>query len=114
MCGDGLTFRRLIKATVETVRTKLDAVYLDTLANAERSGKTKPASFEEVKDLQEEVESLYSEILPVAQMSVEQQHLEPALASITAQSGQSLRRTAAAVAYVCGQHIPSASALTDQ
>ncbi|GJN69150.1 hypothetical protein PLICBS_003197 [Purpureocillium lilacinum] len=91
---------RLIKATVETVRTKLDAVYLDTLANAERSGKTKPASSEEVKDLQEEVESLYSEILPVAQMSVEQQHLEPALASITAQSGQSLRRTAAAVAYM--------------
>ncbi|UNI13961.1 hypothetical protein JDV02_000647 [Purpureocillium takamizusanense] len=98
---------RLIKVTVETVRTKLDAIYLDTLADAERSGKTKPASPNEVTVLQEEVESLYSEILSVAQMSVEQQHLEPALVSITAQSGQSLSRTAAAVAYMdeCLDHL---------
>ncbi|KAJ6446700.1 tRNA processing endoribonuclease Trz1 [Purpureocillium lavendulum] len=90
---------RLIKVTVETVQAKLDAIYLDTLTAAESSGNVKPATANEVKALQDEVESLYSEILPVAQMSVEQQHLEPALASITARSGQSLNRTAAAVSY---------------
>lgn len=50
--------------------------------------------------LQAELESLYAEILPVAQMSVEQQHLEPALQSIAARSGQSLRKTASSLTYM--------------
>ncbi|KND86777.1 hypothetical protein TOPH_08583 [Tolypocladium ophioglossoides CBS 100239] len=91
---------RLIKITVETIRTKLDMAYLDSLTTAERSGRAKPAISDEVKVLQEEVESLYSEILPVAQMSVDQQHLEPAIKSATARGGQSLDRTAAALTYI--------------
>lgn len=91
---------RLIKTIVESVRAKLDAVYLDALVTAERSGTADPATDDEVQVLQEEVESLYSEILSVAQMSVEQQYLEPALRSITAKSGQSLGKTTLALKYV--------------
>lgn len=50
--------------------------------------------------MEEEVESLYSEILPVAQMSVEQQHLEPALRSNSSRDGKNLHRSAVAVQYV--------------
>jgi len=54
----------------------------------------------EVTELQEELESLYSEILPVAQMSTEQQYLEPALREISSRSGLVQDRTAKAVRYV--------------
>ncbi|CAM1505097.1 Fc.00g107340.m01.CDS01 [Cosmosporella sp. VM-42] len=92
---------RLIKNTVETLRTRLDRVYLEAILAAERSGESsKPANEGDVKALEEELESLYSEILPVAQMSAEQEHLEPALKSTNSQSGQSLNRSAAAVSYV--------------
>lgn len=85
---------------METIRTKLDRLYLDALSEAEHSGSPRPASDEEVKALQEEVESLYSEILPVAQMSVEQQHLEPALRTVSSRSGHSIHKSAVAVSYV--------------
>lgn len=90
-----------IKTTVETLRTRLDRVYLEAVLATDRAGESKSASADEVKALEEELESLYSEILPVAQMSAEQEHLEPALQSTDSQSGQSLRRSAAAVTYVC-------------
>ncbi|CAF3471248.1 hypothetical protein SNK03_007785 [Fusarium graminearum] len=98
---------RLIKTTVETLRTRLDRIYLEAILAAERSGDVKAATQDDVKALEEELESLYSEILPVAQMSTEQQHLEPALKSTDAQSGQSLRRSAVAVTYVneCLDHL---------
>jgi hypothetical protein len=57
---------------------------------------------EDITAVQEELESLYAEILPVAQMSVEQQYLEPALKSLSARNGQSLGRSSAAVDYVGG------------
>lgn len=50
--------------------------------------------------MEEEVESLYSEILPVAQMSVEQQYLEPALQSNSTRDGRNLNRSAMALRYV--------------
>jgi hypothetical protein len=78
----------------------LDRIYLDAILAAERSGDVKAATQEDVKALEEELESLYSEILPVAQMSAEQQHLEPALKATNAQSGQSIHRSAVAVSYV--------------
>lgn len=89
-----------IKTTVETLRTRLDRIYLDALVAAERSGMSRSASRDDVKALEEELESLYSEILPVAQMSTEQEYLEPALKSIDSQSGQSLRRSVKAITYV--------------
>lgn len=91
---------RYIKTTVETLRTRLDRVYLEAVLATDRAGESKSASADEVKALEEELESLYSEILPVAQMSAEQEHLEPALQSTDSQSGQSLRRSAAAVTYI--------------
>ncbi|OHE95021.1 hypothetical protein CORC01_09678 [Colletotrichum orchidophilum] len=90
---------RLIKYTVETVRTKLDRLYLEALSSAHQNGVTSHPS-DDVKTSQEELESLYAEILPVAQMSVEQQHLEPALKSLSSKNGQSLSRSAAAVIYI--------------
>ncbi|KAF9769723.1 hypothetical protein IL306_012814 [Fusarium sp. DS 682] len=94
------TCMRLIKTTVETLRTRLDRIYLEAILAAERSGDVKSATQDDVKALEEELESLYSEILPVAQMSAEQQHLEPALKATDAQSGQSIHRSAVAVTYV--------------
>ncbi|KAG5927799.1 hypothetical protein E4U42_001768 [Claviceps africana] len=91
---------RLIKTTVETVRARLDTIYLETLIAAERSSHLNPATSEEVTELQEELESLYSEILSVAQMSTEQQHLEPALRTIAAKSRQSLGKTVLSLNYV--------------
>ncbi|KAK1622980.1 hypothetical protein BDP81DRAFT_454980 [Colletotrichum phormii] len=90
---------RMIKYTVETVRAKLDRLYLEALSSAHQNGVTSHPS-DDVKTSQEELESLYAEILPVAQMSVEQQHLEPALKSLSSKNGQSLRRSAAAVIYI--------------
>jgi len=88
---------RLIKHTVEGIRTRLDRIYLDALQNA--LSNDEPASQETI-DLQEELESLYSEILPVAQMSAEQQFLQPALRAITATDGQGQERAVKAVQYV--------------
>jgi SUMO ligase MMS21 Smc5/6 complex component len=90
---------RLIKHTVEGIRTRLDRIYLDTLKSSNTSN-GHDSDNQEVSDLQEELESLYSEILPVAQMSAEQQYLEPALRVIAATNGQGQERSVKAVKYV--------------
>lgn len=90
---------RLIKHTVEGVRTKLDRVYLEALKAAGTSnGNDRQSS--DVVELQEELESLYAEILPVAQMSAEQQFLEPALRIVAATDGQDQERSVKAFKYV--------------
>ena len=88
----------MIKHTVEGIRTRLDRVYLEGLAGSKASNDH--AEEEEANDLQEELESLYTEILPVAQMSAEQQFLEPALRAIAASDGQGQERTVKAIKYV--------------
>ena len=102
--GDGDTIARirdlcarLIKHTVEGIRTRLDRIYLDALNNTTNGN---DGDGPESIDLQEELESLYSEILPVAQMSAEQQFLEPALREIAARDGQGQERSVKAVKYV--------------
>jgi small-conductance mechanosensitive channel len=87
---------RLIKHTVEGIRTRLDRIYLQ----APNSAPNGHEDDQESVDLQEELESLYSEILPVAQMSAEQQFLEPALREIAARDGQDQERSVKAVKYV--------------
>jgi hypothetical protein len=87
---------------VEGIRTRLDRIYIEALNQAEANGND--AGSQEIADLQEELESLYSEILPVAQMSVEQQFLEPAIREIAARDGKGQQRTVKAVKYVA---IPS-------
>lgn len=91
---------RLIKYLVETIRTKLDRVYLEALSSTQYEDPSDSDSAEDLEVLREEVESLYAEILPVAQMSVDQQHLEPTLGTLSETNGKSLRRSAAAVTYV--------------
>lgn len=91
---------RLIKYTVECIRTKLDRSYLESLEAFTKSGSENQAPKEELGALQEELESLYSEILPVAQMSVEQQWLEPSLRSLSAQTGQGVGHATEAIQYV--------------
>ncbi|CAG8951684.1 hypothetical protein HYFRA_00005484 [Hymenoscyphus fraxineus] len=86
----------LIKHTVEGIRTKLDRIYLEALPSTGSNGPNN----QESKDLQEELESLYSEILPVAQMSAEQQFLQPALRTISAKNGQGQERAVKAVKYI--------------
>ncbi|CCU81679.1 hypothetical protein BGHDH14_bgh04668 [Blumeria hordei DH14] len=68
---------RYIKYTVEGVRLRLDRVYLEALHSYSDSQGSQLNSQEE-SDLIEDLESLYTEILPVVQMSVEQEYLEPA------------------------------------
>jgi hypothetical protein len=97
--GDILTVPRLIKHTVEGIRTRLDRIYLENL-NLSTVQNGHDSDDQEVNDLQEELESLYSEILPVAQMSAEQQYLEPALRTIAATNGQGQERSVKAVKYV--------------
>ncbi|KAG5922479.1 hypothetical protein E4U61_005087 [Claviceps capensis] len=98
---------RLIKTTVQTVWTRLDTIYLETLVVAENSGAMKPATGQEVTGLQEEVESLYSEILSVAQISIEKQYLEPALQSVAIRNGRSLGKTVSSLNYTtaCLSHL---------
>lgn len=91
---------RLIKYTVECIRTKLDRSYLESLGSYVDSRAADHAVTDEVHALQDELESLYSEILPVAQMSVEKQWLEPSLRSLSAKNGQSLGRSVEALTYV--------------
>lgn len=92
---------RLIKHTVEGIRTKLDRIYLEALNSSAVTNGDKPEPPEST-DLQGELESLYTEILPVAQMSIEQQYLEPALREIASRNGQGKQRSEKAVKYVGG------------
>lgn len=97
---------------MEGVRTKLDRIYLESLDSSMRSGATTRVSTDDVSVHQEELESLYAEILPVAQMSVEQQFLGPALKNLAAKRDQGLAKSEEAVTYVCFHLRPCASALT--
>ncbi|KAJ4303923.1 hypothetical protein N0V88_001523 [Collariella sp. IMI 366227] len=94
------TCARLIKFTVEGVRTRLDRTYLESLKSSSRAESTNHVPADEVAALQEELESLYAEILPVAQIATEQQFLAPALRSLAAKKGQGLARTAKATSYI--------------
>jgi hypothetical protein len=96
-----LTLNRLIKYTVETIRTRLDRLYLESIEALGNTAATNGRGHgDDVPALQDELESLYAEILPVAQMSVEEQFLGPALKSLSARNGKSLVRSAHAANYV--------------
>ncbi|KAG4028056.1 hypothetical protein MFRU_024g00270 [Monilinia fructicola] len=90
---------RYIKHTVDGVRTKLDRIYLEAL-NGSVGAEAQGTNSQEVAELQEELESLYSELLPVAQMSAEQQYLEPALREIAAKGDSGQDRAYQALKYM--------------
>jgi len=91
---------RLIKYTVEGIRTRLDRIYLTALNDLPTAANGNDLDDQDVTDLEEELESLYSEILPVAQMSAEQQYLQPALRGIAERHVQCQQRSVEAVKYV--------------
>ncbi|RDA94854.1 hypothetical protein CP533_4214 [Ophiocordyceps camponoti-saundersi (nom. inval.)] len=90
---------RLAETTVKIARARLDRVYLDTLVAA---GRSRSASDDDVAAVKEELESLYSEMLPVAHMSIDRQHAQPAVDAIAAKSGRKLNRTTEALEYMNG------------
>ncbi|PSR81085.1 hypothetical protein BD289DRAFT_454963 [Coniella lustricola] len=91
---------RLIKYTVKCLRTKLDRVFLETLESHMDLEGADLASTDDINGQQAELEELYTEILPVAQMSVEQQWLEPSLRSLHAKNVNSTHRCADGLAYI--------------
>lgn len=93
---------------MEGTRTKLDRLYLESLEQSQDNPGNR-VSADEVPTLQEELESLYAEILPVAQMSTEQQFLEPALKSITTKNGLAMARSGQATSYVSAGNIVARS-----
>lgn len=95
---------RYIKYTVEGVRTRLDRIYLEALENS-LDDEISPEDSQESKKVQEELESLYSEILPVAQISVEQQYLEPSLRLTSSNTSHCQERLTKAIEYVRDENI---------
>ncbi len=75
-------------------------MYLTALQSSQDLSKDPSYESEDISAVQEELESLYAEILPVAQMSVEQQYLEPALKGVAARTGNSVLRSEQGVGYV--------------
>ncbi|RKF73864.1 hypothetical protein GcM3_092024 [Golovinomyces cichoracearum] len=90
---------RYIKYTVEGMRTKLDRIYLEALKNSS-CNKNSEDNNQEVSDLQEELESLYSEIQPVAQIFVEKQYIEPVLQITKYTNSHSEKRLFKAFEYI--------------
>ncbi|KAL0472809.1 hypothetical protein QR685DRAFT_515128 [Neurospora intermedia] len=94
---------RMIKFHVEGIRTRLDRIYLETLHAAVESragdhGST--VTVEDVAAVQRELEELYTEILPVGQMSIEHQFLRPALDDLAAKNGLRLEQSTQAAHYI--------------
>ena len=89
-------------------RCKLDRTYLEALSTAavsapKSSDATDPA---EVAALREEVDSLYAEIFPVVQMSVESQFLQPAISRTSSRNARALDNSSVAVDYVRSTFLP--------
>ncbi|KFY63021.1 hypothetical protein V496_04293 [Pseudogymnoascus sp. VKM F-4515 (FW-2607)] len=90
----------LIKYTVEGVRLRLDRAYIEALGVHQVESKTTPKNEQEVMELQAELDSLYSEILPVAQMSAEQRYLDCAVRAIASQDKQGLEKSKTIIKYI--------------
>jgi hypothetical protein len=61
---------RLIKYTVEGIRTRLDRIYLENLSSSTGSQKLEISEQQEIADLQEELESRFYALFPVDKMYV--------------------------------------------
>ncbi|OBT99622.2 hypothetical protein VE01_03009 [Pseudogymnoascus verrucosus] len=90
----------LIKYTVEGVRLRLDRAYIEALGVHQVERKGTPQNEQEVMELQAELDSLYSEILPVAQMSAEQRYLDCAVRAIASQDKQGLEKSKTIIEYI--------------
>lgn len=86
---------------MEGVRLRLDRAYIEALGVHQMEKKGTPQNEVEVMELQAELDSLYSEILPVAQMSAEQRYLDCAVRAIASQDKQGLEKSKTIIGYVC-------------
>ncbi|OBT58947.1 hypothetical protein VE04_00849 [Pseudogymnoascus sp. 24MN13] len=85
---------------VEGVRLRLDRAYIEALGVHQVERKGTPQNEQEVMELQAELDSLYSEILPVAQMSAEQRYLDCAVRAIASQDKQGLEKSKTIIEYI--------------
>lgn len=90
----------LIKYTVEGVRLRLDRAYIEALGVHQVEKRSTVQNEQEVAELQAELDSLYSEILPVAHMSAEQRYLDCAVRAIASQDKQGLEKSKTIIEYV--------------
>jgi hypothetical protein len=90
----------LIKHAVEGVRAKLDNVFLQHVDSDVYFDGCGLVEDSQIRALREEVDSLYSELLPLAQMSVEQRFLQRSLRGITAQSISAVEKSQTVLDYV--------------
>ena len=93
---------RLITFVAEGVRLRLDRIYLDSLQDArhapqEHGGATGTI---EIDKLQEEVETLYSEIGSVADMSIQQTYLHPLLRLIRGRDDSAVQESESTLEHV--------------
>lgn len=85
---------------MERVRLRLDRVYMENLDGYPVEKNDIFEGEPEVTELQAELDSLYSEILPVAQMSTEQRYLDCAVRAIASQDKQGLEKSMKVIDYV--------------
>lgn len=90
----------LIKYTVEGVRLRLDRAYIEALDLLQVNNNVNHLDEHEIIELQAELDSLYSEILPVAQMSTEQRYLDFAVRAFVAQDKRRFEKSEKIINYV--------------
>ncbi|KAI9789946.1 MAG: hypothetical protein M1833_002140 [Piccolia ochrophora] len=92
---------RLINLKTEEIRCRLDRVYLESYEKSSAEEVVHQGiSKDETGTIEEELESLYSEIAPVSQMSVQQEYLQPLLQAIEDQKTRIVGQSVAALKYI--------------
>lgn len=79
---------------------RLDRAYIEALGGNQVEKNSTHQNEHDVLELQAELDSLYSEILPVAQMSAEQRYLDCAVRAIASQDKQGLEKSKTIIEYV--------------
>jgi hypothetical protein len=93
-------YARLATYRAEALRCRLDRLYCETTGKVRDDHQKDEASEEEIHSLQAELQSLYPEIISLAEMSAQQEHVKPILSEIS-QNGQSIEQgNAAKLEYV--------------
>ncbi|KAI9756315.1 MAG: hypothetical protein M4579_003907 [Chaenotheca gracillima] len=100
-----LLCNKLISLKSEEVQSRLDRIFLESqvtsaAADGERGNKEHDDIQADIEMLKDELESLYSEITSVAQMSVERDYLQPLLRHIESHEVHTKHTSAAKLEYV--------------
>ncbi|KAI9843677.1 MAG: hypothetical protein M1837_006144 [Sclerophora amabilis] len=96
--------KKLIALKVEQIQCRLDRSFSEAQANPQalNGSDTEGSDVQlDIEVLEEELGSLYSEILPVAQMSVSRQHSQPLLQQIKEDAERVQKFSVATLQHVC-------------